>query len=273
LDLVEREGLDVRVLMLPQGQDPDDVIRRHGKTAFLSLREKALTLTEFKLELLREQSDMKSEDGRMHFAKEAAALIRNAGPVERERYVKTIARLSGFSPEALTQEVDAGKDRQGRTEPIREQPVQGDDVAQRILYLMATDPRVRARAFLRLDAADFATDLHRTMFEAMAELHQDDCSAALLSRFTDAKQASGVAAVLGMRHSATDKMVEDYINGLVLQRLGREIEVLNRQSKLTGADARGIAAEIQKRMMEMESIRKQRVGGAVIAPSHGGEAE
>jgi DNA primase len=277
LDLVEREGVGVRVLMLPEGMDPDDVINKRGTAAFAALKNEALTLTDFKLERLKEQFDMTDEDARMQFARQAAALLKTASPVERERYLKTVARLSGFSVKALMLETNA-QGQQGRAE-IRAAsraaafaaPPEEDEVAVRMLSLMAADPRVRARAYLMLTEEDFAKDLHRAMFRFMAELHQDDCSAALLSRFDEPEQAAAAAAVLSARHSATDRMVADYIDGLRLRRLAREVDALNQQCKETGADVLLIATEIQKRMMAMESLRNKRLGGATGSPLFKGE--
>ncbi len=269
LDLVEREGISVRVLVLPENIDPDDVVRKQGKEAFLALKNEALTLTEFKMLRIREQCDMESEDGRMRFAQQAATLIRDAGPVERERYLKTISKLSGFSMEALKLETGQVANVQARSKMKKKDaaPPKSNMLEQRIISLMASDPRIRAQAFLTLAEADFAHTLYRSMFSHMADMHQEDCTAMLLDRYTDPAQAAEAAQVLSMQQSATDRMMMDYMIGLKLQGLEREVDELNRESKQAGTDVHNIAAQIHKRMILMEELRNKRVGGALDKPS------
>ena len=50
LDILSAEGIDVRVIVFPDKLDPDEFIRSHGKDAFDSLKEHALSLNAFKLE-------------------------------------------------------------------------------------------------------------------------------------------------------------------------------------------------------------------------------
>ena len=273
LDLVEREGIDVRVLALPEGMDPDDVIRKRGKQAFETLKSEALSLTEFKMLLLREQCDMESEDGRMRFAQQAAALIKNVGPIERERYIRTISKLSGFSAEALDKETEHAAEAKSQKPQRAVTKTKPAMFSQRIISLMATDPRIRARAYLTLQAEDFSTDLHREMFTHMADMHQEDCTASLLDRFSDAKQAAQAAQVLAEPHSATDRMVSDYMTGLRLERLEREVDELSKHSKQAGADAHSIAAQIQERMVQMEVLRNRKAGGTQETPTSKGDPQ
>ncbi len=273
LDLLENEGLGVRVLLLPDTMDPDDFVRKQGKDAFLALKSNALSLTEFKLQLLRDQCDMTSEEGRMSFAQQAVALLKDVGPVERERYIRFIAKLSGFSIEALVQESGKAIVPKGRIGPeLKITAAAGDDeLEQRILCLMATDPRVRAQAYLFITADDFISPLHQSMFSAMENMHQVDCTAALLSYYNDVAQAAAAAQVLSRQENATDQMIADYMDRLRLKRYEREVDDLGHRSREPGADIATIAAQIQKRTMEMEFLRNKRAHGASIAPLAKGE--
>lgn len=97
LDILAKEELDVRVIVIPGGQDPDDYVRDHGAEAFLNLKEKALPRNAFKLETMARRYDLATPDGREGFAKEACALAGGFEPVERERYAPLIARKAGLS--------------------------------------------------------------------------------------------------------------------------------------------------------------------------------
>ena len=59
-----REGRQARFLFLPEGEDPDSLVRQAGAATFRSLAERALPLSEFLFEKLASQVDMHSLDGR-----------------------------------------------------------------------------------------------------------------------------------------------------------------------------------------------------------------
>ncbi len=101
LDILAKEGLDVRVILIPNGQDPDDYVRQNGKEAYLSLKDKALTLNGFKLDHLMWELDMNSPDDRETYAKKACAFLGTLQPVEQERYTPLLARRTGLSEAAI----------------------------------------------------------------------------------------------------------------------------------------------------------------------------
>ncbi len=101
LDILSDEGLDVRVIVLPGGKDPDDFIRENGKEAFDVLRDKALTLHGFRLTCMARARNLKIEDEREAFAKEACALIGTLEPVEQTRYYSFVSRMTGMDKDTL----------------------------------------------------------------------------------------------------------------------------------------------------------------------------
>ncbi|HXX86255.1 MAG TPA: DNA primase [Casimicrobiaceae bacterium] len=68
------DGKDVRFLFLPEGEDPDDFIRRRGKAAFEELIARAVPLSEFLLSELAARHPPRSAEGR-------AALVNAAKPL------------------------------------------------------------------------------------------------------------------------------------------------------------------------------------------------
>lgn len=74
LPLLE-DGREAKFLFLPENQDPDDTIRREGQAAFLKRLEKALPLSAFFFQRLRDDIPLTSHDSRARFAKTALPLI------------------------------------------------------------------------------------------------------------------------------------------------------------------------------------------------------
>ncbi len=101
LDILAKEGLDVRVIVIPDNMDPDDYAKKFGGQEYLALKDKALTLNGFKLDSLMGGIDLSTPDGREEYAKKACALLARLEPVEQERYAPVIARRTGLSKEAI----------------------------------------------------------------------------------------------------------------------------------------------------------------------------
>ncbi len=101
LDILSKEGLSVRVIVVPGGQDPDEFVREHGKEAFDALRDSAMALSTFKLSRMVKDYDLHDPDAREAYAREACKFIATLEPVERERHYLIVARETGISVAAL----------------------------------------------------------------------------------------------------------------------------------------------------------------------------
>ena len=101
LDILSQEGLNVRVVVFPNGQDPDEFVRENGKEGFDRLKEEALTLNAFKLVALARGFDLEKENEREQFAMEACRMIGTLTPVERERHYQQLSKQTGYSMDTL----------------------------------------------------------------------------------------------------------------------------------------------------------------------------
>jgi len=70
-----RDGYEIRFLFLPDGEDPDTMVRKEGQQAFEQRLQNATPLSDFLINQLKEQTDMSSMDGRAHFAEMAKPLL------------------------------------------------------------------------------------------------------------------------------------------------------------------------------------------------------
>ncbi|MDO4573395.1 MAG: DNA primase, partial [Clostridia bacterium] len=121
LDILRDEGLAVRVVVFPGGQDPDEFIRAQGKEAFDALRDNALSLQAFKLESMAGGYALDTENGREAYAMAACRFIAGLQPIERDRYYQQLARKTGYPVEALkAQGAAAGSE--AAASPVRRSP-------------------------------------------------------------------------------------------------------------------------------------------------------
>jgi len=85
-------GVEMRVLKLPRGQDPDDVIRQNPEK-WPELVEEAVPVVDFYLQLLMEDLDLEDTKAKARVVDELLPVLRAVtNPVEREDYVQKIAR-------------------------------------------------------------------------------------------------------------------------------------------------------------------------------------
>ncbi len=105
MDILKAEGMNVRVLHVTDGKDPDDFIKRQGKEAFLKLTEEALPYVDYKIQQLEKAYNLQDNEGRADFLKAVVEVLRTLSPVEGDLYAGEIARTYGISQEALRRQL------------------------------------------------------------------------------------------------------------------------------------------------------------------------
>ncbi len=93
LTIVRDTGARVRVIVVPDGKDPDEFIRKHGADAFRALVEKALPLVEYRLRYVLSHTNYDTLDGKvkaLHEMMPVLAGIREAAV--RSEYERRLAQ-------------------------------------------------------------------------------------------------------------------------------------------------------------------------------------
>lgn len=108
LDLLSAAGCDIKVLRLPQGKDPDELIRNQGAAAFIQSVTKALPLIEFKLKLALEAHNGAGNDAEIKAAAlhEVLPILRDIPTaIKREEYAREVAELLNVPEETLRRDL------------------------------------------------------------------------------------------------------------------------------------------------------------------------
>ena len=131
LDILKDEGLNVRVVPLPEGLDPDDVIKKLGNDAYRKCLDSALPLIDYKLEVLRKEYDLEKTEDKRKFVAEALKVINAADSnAEKEDLLKRLRTMSGISYESLRRDLETNTaERPAKPAP---QPEKRDDNADAI---------------------------------------------------------------------------------------------------------------------------------------------
>ncbi len=116
---VMREGRQARFLFLPEGEDPDSLVRKEGAERFEARIADSIPFSEFLLENLARRADTRSVDGRARMVELARPLVSKlpAG-VYRDMVVEALAQRAGIAAERLKVHLgDGGSDTVARSRP------------------------------------------------------------------------------------------------------------------------------------------------------------
>ena len=107
LDILQDMGCDIRILQMEGAKDPDEYIVKYGNVRFHSLVEKALSVIEFKVKVLKQNLNLEVVNDKIKFLNEIAKLIAKVdNTIEREVYIEKIAKEYDISKEAIYAEVN-----------------------------------------------------------------------------------------------------------------------------------------------------------------------
>lgn len=100
------DSLQVRFLFLPDGEDPDSLIRKEGKQEFEKRMDSALSLASFFFQTLAKQSDMNTMEGRARFAASALHSIKTLpGGIFQEILLEELSKRARVELSSLKQQI------------------------------------------------------------------------------------------------------------------------------------------------------------------------
>ena len=106
-ELLENTGLKTRVVVIPDGKDPDEFIKKNGPDRFQALLDGAVSDIEYKLLTAAKDINLESEDGRLRYLSAAAEIVAGSDDVmTRDIYIGRLSERYGVSRTALNTKVD-----------------------------------------------------------------------------------------------------------------------------------------------------------------------
>ena len=106
IPMLERAGLQVKILRMQGAKDPDEFLKAYGANKFQALLQKSENQAEYRLISLQNKYDLSDDAQKVSFLKEASELISTfTTSVEREVYATRAAQAAGITPESMLQEV------------------------------------------------------------------------------------------------------------------------------------------------------------------------
>jgi len=166
-----QDGRAARFLFLPEGEDPDTLVRSQGAEHFRALVADAVPLDSFLFESLASGLSLDSLEGKARLSKLAAPLLQKLPPgVYRELMFKELAERTGMATEALNQIVappppaepaPAPTPRPRQREPLAQGQTGPSSLVQTAIFLLLHHPAAAQRVedlepLRRLEGPDVA---------------------------------------------------------------------------------------------------------------------
>lgn len=101
-EILQNTGIDVRVVLLPDGKDPDEYIKKHGQARFKALINGAVSEIEYKLLKAVEDINADTDDGKLQYLAKASQILAESDDViTRDLYIGRLSEKYGVSRTAL----------------------------------------------------------------------------------------------------------------------------------------------------------------------------
>ena len=113
-----RDGLEASFLFLPEGEDPDSLVRKEGKTAFEQRLDQATPLSEFLFKALTQEINIETMEGKAKLENKAKPLLgKIPESIFKDLMYQRLSELVGISVEKLS-----GESKQQETASTSVQP-------------------------------------------------------------------------------------------------------------------------------------------------------
>ena len=191
--ILEKTGLKVRVIVIPDGKDPDEFIKKNGPDRFMGLIEGAVSDIEYKLLTAAKNIDLEGDAGRLQYLSAAAEIIADENDImTRDIYIGRLCDKYGVSRTALETKINdirrkSAKVRQKKEisdiirpkysnsdiNPQRRISVRGTAAEETLIAVLLQHPDFYVTAKEKLPSDKFITSLNRRIYEIIINTLED----------------------------------------------------------------------------------------------------
>ena len=206
IPILEKAGIQVKVLQIKDAKDPDEFLKRFGADKFKVLLEGSANRVEYQMAAIRRKYDLREDDQRVQFIAEAAEYVSTLpSAVQREVYGTRAAEAAGISYEAMKIEVSKAYKRRINREKKQQEKI---DLAP----AQALRPKSRTirydnmRSAMAEEAVIALVVKAPALLDQAASLRAEEFSAPLLGRVFDQlrkRHDQGMEVSLGVLEELT----------------------------------------------------------------------
>lgn len=110
IEILEKQGISVRILDLGDSKDPDEFIREHGMAKMYDRIENAIEATRFRLNVLSKNYKLDDRKDSMVYLREAVKILKDIkSPIEQDYYINILSQMTATNAEIIRNEMNGKK--------------------------------------------------------------------------------------------------------------------------------------------------------------------
>ncbi len=235
LDIFLKNGVSPKIGVLPQGFDPDSLVKERGGESFREIVTGSMPLVEFLIDRTIKKHDPSSVEGKKHIIDEIAPfLAKMESTLERNLYAQEVSSRLGIKEDIIFSQF--GKARREKIDLQREDiPFLGDDLAERVLLqLMLLKDELVRRIEEEAIVEEFTNKLYREIGLLVLDMFNREGlvdSTRIINLMGDEGSRSLVSRLLLEQESIVDvqKTLDNCIYKVRMNKIKEERKILNRK--------------------------------------------
>ena len=257
VEILMKAGVEVKVVSLDDGCDPDDTIKKEGYEGFMARVKAALPIIEYKLKLCADAYNLDSVDGRTKYVRAALKVLGEVNSIaEREVYLGVVSRLSGVSVDTLTRDLGKAPAREVEVTEISA-PLKEDKTVKAgrfILNKILTHASFSDIGFLKKEW--FTHPLHQSIFGDVVESAGGLIVATLFDKYADDELNKIIGDDVVFEVPATEQIYfSDCILVLANDYISKQLDGLTKRynAATTPADKKAIITQMASLQQKLKS--------------------
>ena len=248
IPILEKAGLQVKVLQMRDAKDPDEFLKKFGADRFKVLLEESSNRVEYQLNAIRKKYDLREDEQRIKYIHESADLICTLGSaVQREVYGGRVAEAGKISLDAMKIEVDKAYKRRIYREKKKQEQI---DLAP----TKALQPKTRSIRYDNMKSAMAEEEIVATvlrepaMLDQTRELSEEKFSSPLLGK---------VFGQLRLRYHEAREVSIAVLEGLTQEEMSHIALIVQRQQNPINDQAFADCVRIVCREYQASQVRDE----------------
>ncbi len=271
LEIFLEEGMNVKIVRMPEGYDPDDFLKKESPAAFAKLLAEARDFFDYQMEILLGRYNRRDSLGLMKITGECLeTFTRIQNTILLDHYLKRLAHTLGVDENSLRSELAKLRKKTGGGRHRTEGPVTAGEVPNfaastsetEILFLalLIEDEQVRARAFREVRPEDFDHPQIRELYRQLTAMDQSGDKIALstiLNHIENDQLRGKLTAMSTLEWSSENKQtaVADCRQWFLTRRLDKELN--NLRFSISKAERSGDTGLVQTLMTEYQNLLRK----------------
>ena len=249
IPILEKAGLQVKVLQMRDAKDPDEFLKKFGADRFKLLLEESANRVEYQLNAIRKKYDLREDDQRIKYIHESADLICTLGSaVQREVYSGRVAEVGKISADAMKIEVDKAYKRRIYREKKKQEQI---DLAP----AKALQPKARSIRYDNVKSAMAEEEVIATVLREPALLDQ---TGGLQEKEFSSPLLGKVYGQLAMRHSQGMEVSTAVLSELTAEEMSHIALIVQRQQNPINEQAFADCIRIIRREHQASQVKDEK---------------